>query len=1176
MVLNPSSRLKEIDDVWIALCNDPAGFLKNRNPLEDETIECKASVFTEPFYDEVKKDNAEKFTPSGKFLHINLFHAIEAIAGMANSRGGIVISGVASARLDAFPDNGFPLGEKGMKGDDLKTKYMRRERGLRLGKALVIGLDDVLPQFKHSGPADAQHDKLTQKIFGRNSPLWGDQVGDTLSLHEFNDWFTFVPEDASDADTYPSVNRTLWKRLRWSDSYGSHLCNGARLLPVADGTGQTKWIAAIKVGFAGSLIYYIEGKNQSGSDTVTVPFHFPCQIKRYRFQDRAALQTLAGRFRQDIFSPSELFGGVASSSTGTPWDLDDLRTIADKQSEDYLDKMQSERIYLPHLYVRRFDLETHLQGFLDQQCTKTGMLIVGPSGIGKTNTLCHIVRQWHRHEQKTGSDIVLLMGGSTLPGGNFDLRDIILDRLESADDFLTFCTILEGHLQSLQAQFILIVDGVDKHPQPSELLRQLDDLIAHTQDFPGFKVIISIGEVTYKSIRKGSFAQAMHHYYSVRLKEGMQSGESPEVYLGRLADDELSIAYENYRKEPGHNPTSEFKALTDEVKNVMRTPLFLKIIMEIFNGRPLPRRVLTAEVLLEYCNRKVFNESNRTFFINRFVDLLYANKWSTAKFDDLAQSEELRHILLDSTPQSSYIQLLDEQILVEQFKRVSSVLPPQRIVGFAYDRLLEYMLLMRIVDRFGVSTEVIKQLSDEAYAYLPLQGVLSTLFLAWVDEGKCDEVVSFLLAGTKEIMKPVALELLTELELMNPTTAAVTESEMEQSPVFRVISLILADPNEWTKHLLLEYCDVLQGLGFYHRAVFIYTKLHAILDLTTEDTLVAHLYHGLGKARIGIGEFREALDILNKALKCYQAAGDKSGEQAALDSLGRVYTYLGDMHTAKTHFLQSLKIDRELLESDSSVTVRRGEAESLYNLSEVCFRTGDSHSAIDFAEQARRIYADINDQNNMAAALTQAGKLYRRQGLGEKARHFHQEALLIHRRNGCKRGAARDLLTLGLTYEFQGEWAEAVSYYEDALTVFQEIGDRFGVADACTAMGEVYRWQEKYNDAVTAYNRALSLYREMDSTRGIVMCLHNLGAAFLFAGDTGKALDFFKQTRAIKDEQKSVDEEPECLAYLSYALFLSGDTEDAINYSDRAVSILQQKYYSEQDVQLVHFYGSST
>jgi hypothetical protein len=249
------------------------------------------------------------------------------------------------------------------------------------------------------------------------------------------------------------------------------------------------------------------------------------------------------------------------------WTLQSLRLAARKASDDYLDKMERERVYLSHLYARRFDLEIHLSGFLDHKCSKTGMLIVGTSGIGKTNTLCHIVRQWRDETGKLEGDVLLLVGGSALPGGQFDLRDILLDRLEIPDNFPTMMSAFGAQRKISGAQFVIIVDGIDKHPQPAELIRQLDELIVRSEALPWFKIVVSIGEVTYGTIRKSGFIPAVRDYYTVTVREAAGERESAEVLLGRLTDEELADAYAKYRKEPGLAPTSTFDSVTDDVKN---------------------------------------------------------------------------------------------------------------------------------------------------------------------------------------------------------------------------------------------------------------------------------------------------------------------------------------------------------------------------------------------------------------------------------------------------------------------------------------------------------------------------------------------------------------------------------------------------------------------------------
>jgi tetratricopeptide (TPR) repeat protein len=892
--------------------------------------------------------------------------------------------------------------------------------------------------------------------------------------------------------------------------------------------------------------------------------NYPIGLTR---SDPDALVWLRANLLEEASAPPG--GGHAPYVT---WTINDVRGAARRASDDYLEKMKRERVYLPHLYSRRGTLESHLSGFVDRNCTKSGMLIVGASGIGKTNTLCHIVGQWRDDAERLGNDIVLLLGGSALPGGTFSLRDILLDRLDISDSFATLQSVLGTAHTQKTTQLIVIVDAVDKHPQPGELLRQLDDLIARGRIVPFMKMIFSIGEVTYGSLKKAGFTPSVRDYYSVAPEDARAMRESAEVPLGRMTDEELADAYERYRQDSGFSPTSPFKSLTEEVKNSIRNPLFLRVVMEVFNGRRIPRRVLTAEVLLEYCNKKVFSDAGRMFFITQFVDLLYDKQLTAVSFDTLVQCNELRPMLLDPSPKSPFLQLLDEQVLEEQFKRVSAILPAQRTIAFTYDRLLEYLLLNRVVERYGVATESICALSERANTYLPLRGVLKTLFVATVDEGRVPEVADSLRTGHSGIMTLVGQEMLVELEHRSPSAPGATMTEVATSPFGSLVDAIVSSSDMWSVRLGLESSKELRRLGLYRGAAFICERLMPLLDLAIEPEFAAEVRIALGKIRHILGDRPEALRLYQEALGLFRGTGNRDGEQAVLDEVGKIYLALGDMSAAREHFEQSLKLDRHLVETNGTKEARIGEAESFLNLARYHRMVGEPAKALHYAEMAKQIFVDTGDKRQAALALTEMGQLYRRQGLLEMARQCHSEALVTHQQGGNRRGIAADLRGLAATYHMVGAWSESQSRQQSAQTIYQDIGDKEGVADTWLAMGETYRWSGNMAEAAGCYQRALDCFLEIGSNWGAMMCLNNLGAVHCEGGRAEEAIDLLKRAIVLQKDQLGEIGAPETLAYLSAATLQIGRVDEALSYSDSAVEVLRRRVLGEEDVQLIYYF----
>lgn len=825
--------------------------------------------------------------------------------------------------------------------------------------------------------------------------------------------------------------------------------------------------------------------------------------------------------------PAAITGG-----SPPPLDLESIRKSARRVSDDYLERMRDERVYVHHLYAKRVELEEHILQFLSARCTKNGMLILGSSGIGKTNTLCHMVTQWREDPARLGPDVVVLIGASTFPEGNFALKDHLLDRLEIAESFPNFVVAFaQCHVRS-EAQLVLIVDGVDKHPRSGELLRQLDALIVQCASYPWLKVIVSIGEVAYEAIRKSGFVPAKRAYYTVRIEEGSKEQELCEVFLGRMNDRELADAYNKYRTEPGSRALSEFDSLTENVRNTIRHPLFLKIVMQIFDGRLIPRRVLTAEVLREYYDKKVSCDRKRIFLVNRFVEFLFQQRTTAASFDAMTRVPELHDALLDESVHSPYSELLEEQVLSEHYNKTKGILPSQRMVAFTYDRLLDYCLLVWINEHSGTSAADISQVTSAAPNYLPLRGALTILLQSEVDAESFDEAVTMLRSGQADLMKGVAIDLLMELE-QRISQESATPHAVAETPVGRLVAGLSREKAPWLNAALLEVGE----------------KLHRM------------------------GQFRRAGSIYEHALCLYELAGDLPGQESMLDAIGCVHYGLGQYDAALKAFERSLAIDEQLVAASPTVHAQQGKAYSLLNLAEVYHRKGNLAQASERVETAREIYEAIGDQGGLARATHLFGVLERRHGRGGSARRYHETSLEIHRQLADKKGEAQNLWGIGLAYLVDGLWAQAYPPLELSLKLHEELGDKAGIAYTCNSLGETARWEgQDLPKALTYYQRALGLYREMEAERDEYMVMNNLGATYLFAGDAKRSLEYLEQAYQHEKHVSGSEGEPETLAFMSGAALALGNLDKACRISDLAVEVLKSLRFGEEDIQLVYWY----
>jgi tetratricopeptide (TPR) repeat protein len=99
----------------------------------------------------------------------------------------------------------------------------------------------------------------------------------------------------------------------------------------------------------------------------------------------------------------------------------------------------------------------------------------------------------------------------------------------------------------------------------------------------------------------------------------------------------------------------------------------------------------------------------------------------------------------------------------------------------------------------------------------------------------------------------------------------------------------------------------------------------------------------LGIAYSVLKKYQQAIDYGAQWLSITRKLGDRVGEGAALDNLGRAYAKLGDMHQAIDFYQQALTIARE-------IGHRRGEAIASWDLGEALEKQGDLERAAEWMQ----------------------------------------------------------------------------------------------------------------------------------------------------------------------------------------------------------------------------------
>jgi hypothetical protein len=344
-------------------------------------------------------------------------------------------------------------------------------------------------------------------------------------------------------------------------------------------------------------------------------------------------------------------------------------------------------LFAAHLYVRR-EAEKELAAFFAS--TKSTLLVIGESGVGKTSLLCHSALDLVEQGQA-----VLFYDCSMLTRA--DVEEEI-----ARDSGLPKETALE-ELQNAAAgagrQFVFIFESIGDYGGSEEngaqvLLRSIDQLASRV-DAKQVRVIASCNSAAWNRLR-GAAPRSVggSNYFAV--------GNDPFLRLEPFTEAERDEAYGVYRN--AFSLESELDTLPFVVRERLRDPALLRLVAEVYKGRREP--LLPANLGMRLY--QAFFEERVTPPAEELLVDDIAGKMLEAKTATLSMSHldsRLREAVADPHPQSPYARLVARGVLKEV---------PDRLVGFSvrfsHTRVAAYAIAMYCLRRSKDAARVAEEL----------------------------------------------------------------------------------------------------------------------------------------------------------------------------------------------------------------------------------------------------------------------------------------------------------------------------------------------------------------------------------------------------------------------------------------------------------------------------------
>lgn len=354
-------------------------------------------------------------------------------------------------------------------------------------------------------------------------------------------------------------------------------------------------------------------------------------------------------------------------------------------------------------------------------------------------------------------------------------------------------------------------------------------------------------------------------------------------------------------------------------------------------------------------------------------------------------------------------------------------------------------------------------------------------------------------------------------------------------------------------------------------------------ETNDQDEVIAAL-NDIGKIRVSIEEYEQALALYRRALELAQSLKDVIAEADSHLLIGQAYDAMGgkDRKQAITAYWQAV-------EKWTKVAGARGfsgKAKTLKLLGSAYSTTGDKRKALECYEQTMPLWATVKNREETVNTLYNIGTIQHELGESLLAVEKLSEALKLAREpvtdsRPFNRTAAETgiLNNLGVVYSALGEPEKALDRLNESLRLSESLSDgkqkAKQQATTLTSIGFIYSSLGDKEEALRYMEKALPLRQMAGDKSGEAYTLNNIGAIQSAMGDDkdkdaalnplkaarqiasnddkGKdaALDSFKAARQIwKDIGDKVGE--------SMALNNMGVAESELGNRARALDYLKQ------------------
>jgi tetratricopeptide (TPR) repeat protein len=274
----------------------------------------------------------------------------------------------------------------------------------------------------------------------------------------------------------------------------------------------------------------------------------------------------------------------------------------------------------------------------------------------------------------------------------------------------------------------------------------------------------------------------------------------------------------------------------------------------------------------------------------------------------------------------------------------------------------------------------------------------------------------------------------------------------------------------------------------------------------------------------------------------------------AIDLAGTLFRYLD----AGGPVAEAVTVTAAAVSAARAVGDRDAQARALSDLGRLHRRQGRLDEAAKVYRQALVLYADLGEGAAEAVALRNLGSVHWRQGDYRQAADHYRRAWTRYERLGDAAGQADALVRLGLVDARLGDETRATGRLRSALTLFARLGDQFSEAYVLSLLARLSRDPAQLERAAVHLDQSLDVVRQAGDRTAEAYVLTDLAAVQARAGRLAEAAGHLRQALLLHRRIGDRASEAEALNDLGQVLREAGDAAEARGQHEQALVLARE------------------